>query len=99
MLRTSASACPDGTYVVPAWAVEAAVSAPRISPADAAPLIAIFREARENCRAATARYRERETVRVPVDHEALARRREAALRLPPLETGVRDPLGAMLGAA
>lgn len=32
-------------YVLPAWAVEAAASAPRISPADAAPLIAIFREA------------------------------------------------------
>jgi hypothetical protein len=33
------------TYVPPAWAVEAAASAPRISPADAAPLIAIFRAA------------------------------------------------------
>jgi hypothetical protein len=33
------------TYVPPAWAIEAAASAPRISPADAAPLIAIFRAA------------------------------------------------------
>ena len=32
-------------YVIPAWAVEAAASAPRISPADAAPLIAVFTEA------------------------------------------------------
>ena len=33
---------------IPAWAVEAAASAPRISPADAGLLVAIFREAREN---------------------------------------------------
>jgi hypothetical protein len=33
------------TYVPPAWAIEAAASAPRISPADISPLIAIFRAA------------------------------------------------------
>ena len=46
MLDASASACPSGTpvcYVPPAWAVEAAASAPRISPADAAAFLAIFR--------------------------------------------------------
>lgn len=35
-----------GSYSPPAWAVAAAASAPRISPADAAPLIDIFRQAR-----------------------------------------------------
>lgn len=55
---------PKGTaqsYAPPAWAVEAAASAPRISPADAAPLVAIFRDARAACSTATARFRERET--------------------------------------
>lgn len=33
---------------IPSWAREWAAAAPRISPADAAPLIALFREAREN---------------------------------------------------
>lgn len=46
---------------IPAWAVEAAASAPRISPADAAPLLAMFAEARAACDAATVRFRERET--------------------------------------
>jgi hypothetical protein len=92
MLDVSASACPEGTYVPPAWAVEAAASAPHISPADAAPLITLFRTARENCAAATDEYRERETGRVPVDHQALARRRDAALRLPSLDDGRHDPM-------
>lgn len=33
-------------YVIPAWAVEAAASAPPVPAADAGPLIAIFRAAR-----------------------------------------------------
>jgi hypothetical protein len=95
MLDAPASACPEGTYVPPAWALEAAASASRISPADAAPLITLFRAARENCAAAAARYSEREHLladRSPVGHQALARRREAALRLPPLADGRRDPI-------
>jgi len=40
---TIGDAASPSDYVPPAWAVEAAASAPRISPADAAPLIALFR--------------------------------------------------------
>jgi hypothetical protein len=66
MLDDVAAACPEHAYVAPAWAIEAAASAPRISPADAAPLIAIFRDARSACSAATVRFRERETaVKLP----------------------------------
>jgi site-specific DNA recombinase len=93
MLDASVSACPE-------WAVEAAASAPRISPADAAPLIATFREVRERCQAATARHREREMADVPaVDPVQLRRRRDAADRLPPLSNGVRDPFGALAATA
>jgi hypothetical protein len=50
MVPSIAETRPDSSdrvsYAPPAWAVEAAASRPRISPADAAPLIAIFREAR-----------------------------------------------------
>lgn len=47
---------------------------------------------RAACSPATARFREREAGRTPVDHQALERRREAALRLPPLDNGRRDPM-------
>lgn len=60
MLDASASASLDAPLVLPAWAVEAAASAPRISPADAGPLVAIFAEARKACAEATSRFRERE---------------------------------------
>lgn len=88
MLPHVPEACPD-------WAVESAASAPRISPADAAPLLAMFAEARAACDAATEQFRKLDGPRrtgAPVDHQALRRRREAALRLPPLDNGVRDPM-------
>jgi hypothetical protein len=80
-----------------ALAAERVASAPRISPADAAPLLAMFAGARAACDAATARFAGRETGRAPVDHQALKRRREASLRLPPLADGHRDPMLGLIG--
>lgn len=44
-LSSAYAKTPRSNPDLPAWALEAAASAPRISPADAAPLIAIFRSA------------------------------------------------------
>lgn len=93
MVSPVSSACQP----TPAWALEAAASAPRISPAAAGPLLAMFAEARAACDAATARFAEQETGRAPVDHQALKRRREASLRLPPLADGNRDPMLGLIG--
>lgn len=88
---------PQASPACPQWARDAAASAPRISPADAGPLLAMFAEARAACDAATARFAEREAGRAPVDHQALKRRREASLRLPPLDDGTRDPMLGLIG--
>lgn len=102
----SVSGAPSASsYAPPAWAVEAAASAPRISPADAAPLLSIWTEARAACDAATGRFRKldgRASDPVPRDPAIpgqLRARRDAALRLPPLPSGVRDPFGALAASA
>lgn len=104
MIDAIASASLDAsrqTRTLAEWADAIVDAAPRISPADAQPLLAIFAEARKACDAATERFRELEAPRRPgastVDHQALKRRREAALRLPPLDNGVRDPMLGLTG--
>jgi len=79
---------PGGNYAPPAWAVEAAASAPRISPADAAPLIAIFADARAACAAATARHKERERGYDHARHEEFREGFRAVLALPPFAAAV-----------
>lgn len=62
--RSTSNTVPDARSIIPAWALEAAASAPRISPADAGPLVAIFAEARAACDAAAGRFREQGTAYV-----------------------------------
>jgi hypothetical protein len=55
-------------------------------------LDAALDEAHAACTSATEKFCAKEKARPVVDHEALARRREAALRLSPFDDGRRDPM-------
>ena len=52
----------------------------------------LIEQVRADCEQATALHRAAESGRAEIDHQAVARRRAAALRLPPLADGRRDPL-------